>query len=247
MGSNPKQVIDLIGSVYRAARDPSVWPTFLEELRRTAGLGGIMFSFRSSTLAPVIDAYPAGKAVDMMGPYNEHFHKVDPFGKAVMDMPPGRLVGPGAAILDHRDVMRTAYYNDFLAPMGLEDSLCALEHSRRYGFTSLAGLTESGQRWDEHQLELFRLLAPHVFQAVSLARTFEHLEFERDAARQTLSRADFGCVVLDADGNVEWMNRLAREVVDTDAALRVDDGRLTAADERPTARRRRAPARSAAR
>jgi DNA-binding CsgD family transcriptional regulator len=180
---------------------------------------------------PIIEGFSAGKGADFVEPYSEYYVDVDPFAEVMSQFDPGRYIGRGSTVVPREELVRSEYYNDLCLPLGLDDSMCAAEISERHGVSSLAAWSDRGLRLSTDQVELLELLAPHLFQAITLSRAFDVLRFERQMVRQALSRADFGCVFVDHTARVQWMNRRAEDIMATRTALKLDGGRLEALDE----------------
>ena len=81
---------------------------------------------------------------------------------------------------------------------------------------------------NQDHVELFEAIAPHVFHAISLSRQMARLEIEKRLTRDALSRADFGCAIVDSGGEVDWMNGYAKKAVERADALELDAKKLRA-------------------
>lgn len=77
--------------------------------------------------------------------------------------------------------------------------------------------------------ELARKLAPHIQRAITIHRLISTLERDREVLSHTLDRLAVGIALLGDDGNVLYLNRSARLILEEKAAsvIRLHNGRLS--------------------
>jgi DNA-binding CsgD family transcriptional regulator len=227
LGPKNEDVIRLIGLAYQSVDDPENWNVFLEELANAAGLQVTALSFRESIDSPIDVALSHAIEQDLLVEYAEDVDETDPFAPVMTSMPVGRVVDHGRSVVPRDELLGTKYH-DWMTRCGGDDSLTAMERAPRRGDTYLSGYTQLGELTTDAQVELFETIAPHVFHAVQLARQMTRLKVDKRIGREALARADFGCVVVNGEARVDWMNHYARAATERADTLELDGDQLRA-------------------
>jgi len=232
-------VFRLIDTLYRSVESPDALETFLTQLRSVGDFTATALSFTPNHPSELLVAHAVGMSDEAIA-LQAQWESRSPFSPRIAALAPSRAVGPGEALVERRDLLQTPYFNEFLDRVGLYDSLAAIDLSSGRGIVSLAAFTPPGVRIDDDRVALVRRLGSHIFQAIDLQRQMAQLDVSAKVGRDALSRADFGCIFLDSEGEVFWMNALARELVSMSSAFELRDGRLLAREDRSSRRFRRA-------
>jgi DNA-binding CsgD family transcriptional regulator len=228
MSTDNDSIVRLIELAYKSVDDPQNWEVFLEELASAAGLRVTSISFAQGIDMPLDIALTHAIDDDMIDEFANQIDKGDPFQNAMEKLPTGRRIDLGRAIVPREQFLPTLYY-DWLSRLGGDDTLSALEKTEDRGDIYLSGLTPRGELANQDHVALFEAIAPHVFHAISLSRQIARLKIEKRLTRDALSRADFGCAIVDSRGEVDWMNEYARKAVERADAIELDGKRLRAA------------------
>jgi DNA-binding CsgD family transcriptional regulator len=131
---------------------------------------------------------------------------------------------------------RTSFYNEFLAPQGL--NLALLMNLVRDGnATSGTGFYRSWNEgpFEREEIRLLQAIGPHLRRAVALNLRLGRLEMERHSSAEMLNRCDRGAVLVDKNARVLFANVAAEAILRDGDGLRVRDGRLGAANAASTA------------
>ncbi|MGO1076445.1 response regulator transcription factor [Inquilinus sp. CA228] len=151
---------DLIGPTYDAALGDADWGGVL---------AGLAARFRGSivlnqpTLPPTAGGL-LGANVDTAGfaAYDAHYRHCDPLRLAIRRGAPGpvfvdRMLMPG------RDLERTEFYSDFLAPRGMHSALCwHAEIGRGHPAALTIWRSRRAPSWADADIRLLRGFAPHL-------------------------------------------------------------------------------------
>jgi DNA-binding CsgD family transcriptional regulator len=220
--------LDLIGQIYDAVLEPVLWSEAIDSIRCYLGLhlGVISALHRPSGLsiqattnippeylrimAEEIDSLP-----DLWGGYG-NFARIpleEPF-RMTDYVPLHRMAG-------------NRYYERVGRPQGLVDQMVLiLEFDSAMVATFSLGQHQSMAPIDEDQLEVFRVLAPHMRRAVRISNLLETRSIVAASLEATLDA--LGSAVLLVDGNltVVYANQSAAEMLRTGDPIVSNRGRL---------------------
>ena len=127
------------------------------------------------------------------------------------------------------EFIRTEYYNDFLKPQDIHSCLI-VRLGRRGGVQSTLNVTRPQHKdgFARSDLEIARLLHPHVIRAFNLSRRFADLDAFAAGLTEALDRSLHGVLLLDEAGRVVHANSLAERLLREEQGLCVVHGRLSA-------------------
>jgi DNA-binding CsgD family transcriptional regulator len=126
---------------------------------------------------------------------------------------------------------RTEYYEAVLAPASFQRMLAAnltAEPSLVSQFSVYRSYRE--RPFERRDLDRFAPLIPHLQRAAQLRLRLRALEQERSAALSVLDRLPLGVVLVDARAEVTFLNRRAREIIDSQDGLKVQGREIHALD-----------------
>jgi DNA-binding CsgD family transcriptional regulator len=215
----------LVGRIYEAATDASLWPDVLQQL--AIELGGTTTGF----LVHDIPARPNGSVAaivntdpELAREYDAYYHSINLHAEKVPTKQPGFVVSSQQYIADG-ELLPSEYYNDFLRRYELFHLLSTFiaEDPKQivsmYSFRSL----RAGPFSDE-SFQLIQLLTPHLQNAAKLHSRLGALH----AGCESLDSLSVGMIVVDLDGRVLQMNRSACQIVEANDGLAALLGRITA-------------------
>ena len=230
MGFEEAEFLDLL---YDAAVESSLWPRVLETFADMVGGTSAVLSqlnvadgHGSSAIAR---ADPAGERA-----YHEYYADLNVLNN-VTD-PREFMSGWAPRILTDEDWMakdelvKTEYYNDFLAPndihsvlmmrLGVRDfDACVLNVNRSVRQEQFAGA----------DLELAHRLHPHLIRAFRLGQKLAPIRALGEDMARVLDSSPHGVFLLDSCGGVRHVNQAGQTLIAARRELRVICGRLTAA------------------
>jgi DNA-binding CsgD family transcriptional regulator/PAS domain-containing protein len=127
------------------------------------------------------------------------------------------------------DLVRTEYYNDFLAPQDVHS--CIMVRLARRGMdTATLNITRSAKRgqFERADLEVAQTLHPHLVRAFELGQQFAADRQRTSGFLAVFDASIHGLFVLDRDGKVMQLNRAAEALIAGRRGLLVSGGRLVA-------------------
>jgi DNA-binding CsgD family transcriptional regulator/PAS domain-containing protein len=216
---------DLIGRIYECALDTSLWPAVLGQI--TAALGGIM--------ADLIVSHPLEPRQVTAALYNWPDELVV-LVQANAPINPGLPVGltaplcePLCTTRDFRDLHRSRYWKTCFAGLGLYDYVTVpiTRTVTSFGSWGIVGDEAKGAYTDK-DLELARLLSPHIKRSVEISGIIGHQRVETGTLRAALDALASPALIIDPDGTILFRNRAADMELATRQIFREHRGHLLA-------------------
>ena len=204
----------LLGSLYEAAADPTLWDPFLRQLAHHS---------QASSAALVMHDNPSGVhtvarnwEVDPEGTrlYQEHYGARDIWAKRAAGLSMQSWVGTSQQLCPFGEFSRSEYYNDFLQSLGIDHAAFALLQRTLHG-DAVIGIYRSRRRGEfgESALDLLRFLLPHVQRAFSLHLQISDLKARTTGMTATLDVLPTGVLLVGARGEIVLMNRVASGIL----------------------------------
>jgi DNA-binding CsgD family transcriptional regulator len=159
--------------------------------------------------------------------YHQRIQNVSPYIKPALELADPRFCSAGERAVPRRELVGTEFH-DWMLRGGSNDSLSAVDYRPDTGLVALGAFVETGRRVTDDQVDFVADLLPHLFHAIALSRQLSLLQIQNHLGREALSRADFGCAIVDARGRLDWMNDAARRILERDDVLEVVDERFRA-------------------
>jgi DNA-binding CsgD family transcriptional regulator len=129
------------------------------------------------------------------------------------DYRPG-TIHVGHQLVPERELMRTRFYTDWLAPQHLHHRLCAVLSREDASAVFLEIMRpREATPFDQDDIERCRLLLPHLQRALRMYRRMAALEIERDAALGALDQLPWGVMFVDRHRNRLATNRHAHDLL----------------------------------
>jgi len=217
-----ESLLGMIGRIYDAAADESLWPAFLEGFASAIDGTATALIFHDMTVTRAKLMISARCDPECQRQYLAYYTAFDPYRSASPARSAG--IGPeciyiGAQIIDSNVLRRTEFFNDFSLAHGLVHHFCApLTHDTRW-WSNLACHRPAGKDpFGTDELELLRILFPHLQRAMQFHRRFAELEGRHRASLDALDRLPVGVILLDERGKIIATNCEAERV------LRENDG-----------------------
>ena len=218
---------DLIGHIYDCALDATLWTDVLGEI--TEALGG--------TAADVIVSDPLTRTQRITAYYNWPEDQVALWfaNTSINPTLPLGLTAPLCQVfcstrdLDIKAFHRSRYWQNCFAGRGLYDYVVTPVTRTVTTFASwgVTGSESKGPFTDE-DLELARLLSPHVKRAVEISGVIGRQRVEAGTLRSALEALATPALIIEPDGTILFRNRAADAEFATQQVLREHRGRLMA-------------------
>lgn len=237
-------LLDLLGKIYDAASEPSLWPVFLERFSDVAGgtttaLVHHDMSNLRATMAVFVRASPECHAQ-----YFRYYSAIDELRKGWLRhfshaTPDG--VATSEEVTDAVELRHSEYFNDFQVPHKIEHQFCGPIEvgTRRASVVSCSRSAAKGP-FGADQIALLRLLLPHLQRAMRIHRRMAVLEANQRGSLDALDLMSVGIVLLSRRGRILYSNRLALQILAQSDGLLADRHGLVAASSSSGQKLRRA-------
>jgi DNA-binding CsgD family transcriptional regulator/PAS domain-containing protein len=226
-----EEVSSLIGDIYDAAMDQSLWPGTIGKI--TTFVGGHaagLYAKDASTATGGIYYDDGGIEQHYVRLYFDKYIKLDPSTTAHFIAQIGEPMAT-EDVIPYDEFMETRFYKEWAKPQQLVDCLnVALERSQSnvalFGVFRHEGqgLADAGMR------QRLRLLVPHMRRAVVVARLIERKTAETENLTAALDGISAGMFLVDADGRLVHANAAGHLMLQKTDMLQASGGRLHALD-----------------
>ena len=222
------RLLALIGDIYDAALDPTLWPRVVEKAGRFVGGSAASLFARDSVSKTGNSYYAFGVDPHYEKLYFEKYIKFDPLNAVYLTLAVGDVVS-NSNIIPHAEFVETRFYKEWAQPQGWRDNvIAALEKSS----TSIAAFAvfrhEREGLADDATRRLMRLIAPHLRRAVLIGKVVDLNKVEAATFAETLDGLGAGVFLVDEAGRIVHANTAGRAILAADDFLRVSSGRLVA-------------------
>lgn len=220
----------LIGKIYDAALDPTLWEDVLKE--SAAFIGGCAASIYSKDSVNRTAEITLGYGVEdrWSESYINGYVKIDPTTPGFFFFDVGEIVTT-KDILPYDEFLDSRFYREWVQPQGWVDmATSVLEKSATsYAVFSVFRHERDG-RTDEGARERMKLLVPHVRRAVLIGKTIELKTAEAATLADTLDSLAAAMFLVDATARLVQANVSGHALIADGSVVRASGGRLIAAD-----------------
>lgn len=228
--SESRVVSELVGLVYDAAIDPTLWPGVLEQICKFVdGQAASLFVQDSARpLATLFFNY--NNDPEYLQLYQEKYVHMNPLLPGMTFFDIGKVFGI-FDVVPEAEFNATRFYTEFAKPQGFVDSLfCNLDKTgTSYAVMSLTRGERHGLV-DERARERMSLIVPHVRRAVLIAQLIEQHEKERVTVASLLDNMAASIFLVTDTGQIAFSNARGRIMVAEGRVLRDNRSTLTAND-----------------
>jgi DNA-binding SARP family transcriptional activator/DNA-binding CsgD family transcriptional regulator len=227
-------VSDLIGDIYDASLDPSLWPGALLKVRAFVG-GSSATLFAKDAIHKSLNVYYEDGGLDphYKQLYFEKYAPLDPFttGHLLADVGEPQST---MDILPYSEFYETRFYREWALPQGLVDFTSAvIEKSATSAAMFGVFRHERDGYVDDETKQLMRLVVPHIRRAALIGRVIEHKSMEAATFADTLDGLSAGIFLVDETDRLIHANESGQSMLEARDVLHLTNGRLGARDPRP--------------
>jgi DNA-binding CsgD family transcriptional regulator len=230
-GVSADALSDTIGAIYDCALDPQLWPA---TCRRIADLcestaGGICVHDLRHMQNDQLFVY--GYPPEFLEKLGNNYAQ-SPMAAADVVSNIGDV---SALSMERSDLLESRFFREVLKPFGLLDIIWfpALRTSGRMA-SMHASRNEKATHYQQRELSLFKLLAPHVCRTLSISDALDIRTLRSEMLEKTLDGLVTGVFLTARDGRVVYMNAAAEHQIRTGNSIRIVNNRITPTD--PAAR-----------
>jgi DNA-binding CsgD family transcriptional regulator len=228
------QLAGLVGDIYDAALDSSLWSEVLDKAAHFVG-GSAAAIFSKSPIAGNGDVhYESGTGIDpyYRRLYFEKYVKLDPAtaGHYFAD------IGDPIAVEDlmpYREFVATRFYKEWAHPQGIVDFVSAVL-DKSVTSAAMFGVFryERDGIVDDEARRRMRFIVPHIRRAVQVGKVIDLWSAEAATLADTLDGLSAGMCLVDAAGQIVHANAACQAILGASDFLSAVDGRLVASDEK---------------
>lgn len=221
---------DLIGDIYDAAFDQSLWPKILERAAQfVGGVGAALFS--KDAAAQLGDVYhDVGIDPYYKQLYFDRYVTLDP---ATTGQFFAEVEQPFATadLMPYDQFVETRFYREWVRPQGLIDFVSAVLDKSATSVAMFGVFRhERDGVVDDQARRRMRLIVPHIRRAVLIGRMFDLKAAEAATFADTLDGLSAGMCLVDAEGRIVHANVAGHAILAAGDILCVVGGRLVACD-----------------
>src|SRR5215510_12159761 len=227
--SDLNRVPSLIGDIYEAILDKSVWSGAFGNLAQFVGAqAGALLWKRYGRSTEV--AHTTGIKSPSLEHYKERYAKLDPTTKPLLLRDVGEVAST-TDLVPYSDYVESRFYKEWVKPQGFVDSWHAiLEKSAttsvhlifwRRGKTGIEG---------DATRDRMRLIVPHLRRAVVISNLVDHGKAEAALFGDTLDGIAAGLFLVDASGRILHANASGQTLLARGSVLRAYGGKLVSQD-----------------
>jgi DNA-binding CsgD family transcriptional regulator len=227
----PERLSALIGDIYDAALDPTLWVNVLGKTRAFIGGWAIALSWKDA-VAKCGGSYfeEGGQDPYYHRLYFEKYIKLDPFTTTQfvveIEEPKSFL-----EIMPYDELVQTRIYKEWAQPQGIVDALmCLIDKSA----TSVGFLVVFRNTWDgfvdDETRHRARLVIPHIRRATLISKVIDLKKAEAASLADTLDGISAGMFLVNATGHIVHVNAAGHMMLKRASVLHAAGGRLVAND-----------------
>ncbi|SDP18371.1 DNA-binding transcriptional regulator, CsgD family [Ralstonia sp. 25mfcol4.1] len=224
-GVTARQLSDLIGDVYDCALEPERWPSTcrtVADLCESTGGGICVHDLKQVRNDQLFVFGYEPKFLEALG---SQFAE-SPMAAADVVSNVGDV---NSLAREPRQLLESRFYREVLEPYGLRDIIWfpALRTGGRMASLH-ASRGEKGPFYHQRDVELFRLISPHVCRALAISDALDIRALRSQMLEKTLDGLSAGVFLTARDGHVVYMNAAAERQVREGRAVCIAHNRLSA-------------------
>jgi DNA-binding CsgD family transcriptional regulator/PAS domain-containing protein len=212
---------ELIGLVYDAALDPTLWPRALEQACRFVGgsSGSLFWHDTATEQSAVLHLFNEDPRYTKL--YFEKYLPLNPCFPAAAFVEAGEVCG-STDLIPFEEIVETRFYAEWMKPQGIIDALAAnLEKTATSASILAVRMHEEDGLADIDDRRRLALIVPHFQRAVSIGRLFDQGKSAQAVLAQTLDNVSAGVFLVGPNGRLVFTNAPGRAILD-EASLLID-------------------------
>ncbi len=218
----------LVGEIYDAALDPTLWAPALDHAARFVGGHAAALFTKSASSLTGANAYDSGIEPHFTALYFDKYIKIDPLVMGHVFAATGRPTGV-SDLIPYDDFLASRFNEEWARPQGFVDFAGAVL-DKAAGGAAMFGVFrhERDGVVDEGTHQRMRLIVPHMQRAALIAGVIDQQTAAATDLAESLDGISYGMFLLDAGGRMLHANVAGREMLDAADPLYVANNRLTA-------------------
>jgi DNA-binding CsgD family transcriptional regulator len=225
-----QQLSELIGEIYDAALDPSLWGDVVGKAGRFVGGSAAAIYSKSPTALTGNVYYQSGTDPYYRELYFNQYIKFDPTTTAHYFADVEQPIAV-ADIMPYPEFLETRFYKEWVHPQGMVDNVSAVL-DKSVTSAALFGVFRYQREGivDDETRRRMRLIVPHIRRAVLVGRLIDLKAAEAASLADTLDGLSVGMCLVDAAARIVHANTACHVILDAGDFLSVIGGRIVASD-----------------
>jgi DNA-binding CsgD family transcriptional regulator len=221
----------LVGDIYDASLDSSLWPTVLQ--KACAYIGGSAATLTSEeTWRRTAQVYFTwGVDPHYRRLYEEKYHKLNPMFPTAVFFPVEEAHSVVPDCITREEYCRCRFGKEWLLPQTMIDGLFVnLEKSQTACSTLIIARKLGDGFADDEMRRRFALIVPHIRRAVLIGKVIDLKTVEAAALADSFDALTSAMFLVDETGRIVHANVSGHNMISEATALRAPSGRLGAVD-----------------
>lgn len=232
----PQDVSALLHELYASATGGTRLDAFLDRLCTALGasLASVSMSDHETGRWRYVDYFPL--VAEVLRAYETHYADDDPMKAELLRRAADRFY-TSDELATTMDPAAYTRWQQWFGDFGYRD-LCAAHFPLGEHYSCLVGFARSGTApaFTRAEVTLLDLLLPHVRQVLSIHARIDQLRILSDIAQEQFAQLGTGCITLNEDKRVNFINSVAREMLRAGNGLLLRDDGLHLSDANADAR-----------
>jgi DNA-binding CsgD family transcriptional regulator len=217
---------ELIGCIYDSAGDPDRWAHFLCRLSHISESSSAILVMHNAAQAKYTISSSWGIEERALRLYETRYGALDPWAQRGFTCPAGHVCT--SEELCHLDKLtQTEIYNDFMRPYDVKHAMFGIVTNQIGSLASVSLFRDPIKGlFQEPQLEILRLLVPHIQRAFAIHFRLADVNARSAAFESAIDLLQFGVILISATHKIQYVNKSARQHMIAESGLRLRKGQL---------------------
>jgi DNA-binding CsgD family transcriptional regulator len=226
-----EQLSQLIGDIYDASLDQSLW---LDVLERTAGfVGGCAAALMAQDMLQGTGLlhFEWGSDPHYINLYHETYGRLNPLHVPTQLYAEVGAVLASTDLVPHAEIVASRFYKEWLAPQGIVDAVAAIldKSKHSYAVLTIHRHARHGMADDDTRRRM-ALLGPHFRRAIAIGGIIDLHKVEAAALADTLDGIAAGLFLVDGGARITHVNARGRAMLSDGTVVLTEGDRLSARD-----------------
>lgn len=228
--SDHEPIDTLIGQVYDAALDETLWPDFLERVADVvSGSSAHLFlqDMRTNAVPFMVTVRTDPHYVRL---YETYYASVNPWIAPLARIPQGVAIA-SHRVMTQQVLTKTEFYSDYLRPRDIGYAIggMAMKNEAMISVLSIYRPDRAGG-FSDRELTVSQSLLPHLRRALQIRDRLANSSIQQSAALDALERIATATLIVSRDGRILYANSQAQSLLRDGDAIRAVGGRLATID-----------------
>jgi DNA-binding CsgD family transcriptional regulator/PAS domain-containing protein len=225
-GVSAQSLSDTIGAIYDCALDPHRWIAAIRRIAELCGSAAGGMCVHDLKNVENVHLFEVGYTKEFSDTFQKNYER-SPIAAATIVGEVGD-VNTLAGMCPDEELFESRFYRDVLKPFGILDFIGFLALRTGGRIASIhAARTGEVARYAEREINLFKLLSPHVCRTLAISDALDIRTLRSEMLEATLGGLVAGVFLVARDGRVVYMNAAGERQIKTGNALRIVNNRLS--------------------